>query len=428
MNRENLLKVSVLIALLVFVFAVFYLIDTNTSFLNIFIPPQEISENNANLRITPGISVSELELSSLLQQEITIPEEFRTGIFETSRQLNLPKNFKISVFAAGMKKQRFFDFDQENNLIVADMAAMQVLLLKDQNQDGVAEQSIIIDQGLNNPSSIDFYNGDLYMGETDKVVVYKNLTTSGTFTEKKVLVTGLPTGGHITRTVRVGPDEKLYVSIGSSCNVCEEADQRRGAVMQYNLDGTNGVIYAKGLRNSVGILFAKGPFPEEQFWSVDMGRDLIGDDLPPEEVNIIEKDQHYGWPYCYGLAVANPEYPDKTNFCQEQTELPLFQMQAHSAPLGLIFPNQQSTFPDELDSNLFIAFHGSWNRSIPTGYKIVRLKVDNPHTAPINFITGWLDESGKVWGRPAGINFDQNGVLYISDDQAGVIYRVTYQP
>ena len=305
---------------------------------------------------------------------------------------------------------------------------MQVLLLKDQNQDGVAEQSIIIDQGLNNPSSIDFYNGDLYMGETDKVVVYKNLTTSGTFTEKKVLVTGLPTGGHITRTVRVGPDEKLYVSIGSSCNVCEEADQRRGAVMQYNLDGTNGVIYAKGLRNSVGILFAKGPFPEEQFWSVDMGRDLIGDDLPPEEVNIIEKDQHYGWPYCYGLAVANPEYPDKTNFCQEQTELPLFQMQAHSAPLGLIFPNQQSTFPDELDSNLFIAFHGSWNRSIPTGYKIVRLKVDNPHTAPINFITGWLDESGKVWGRPAGINFDQNGVLYISDDQAGVIYRVTYQP
>ena len=159
-----------------------------------------------------------------------------------------------------------------------------------------------------------------------------------------------------------------------------------------------------------------------------MGRDLIGDDLPPEEVNIIEKDKHYGWPYCYGLAVANPEYPDKTNFCQEQTELPLFQMQAHSAPLGLIFPNQQSTFPDELDSNLFIAFHGSWNRSIPTGYKIVRLKVDNPHTAPINFITGWLDESGKVWGRPAGINFDQNGVLYISDDQAGVIYRVTYQP
>src|SRR5262249_33181191 len=150
---------------------------------------------------------------------------------------------------------------------------------------------------------------------------------------KEVIIPSLPTAGHVTRTVVVGPDDKLYVSIGSSCNVCEESDPRRAAVVQYSLDGQQQQIFASGLRNSVGIVFHKDAQGIYDLWSVDNGRDNIGDDLPPDEVNILQAGDNYGWPYCYGKNIPNPEYPDRTEYCQNQTQPPLYELQAHSAPL-----------------------------------------------------------------------------------------------
>jgi glucose/arabinose dehydrogenase len=155
-------------------------------------------------------------------------------------------------------------------------------------------------------------------------------------------------------------------------------------------------------------------------WGVDNGRDLIGDDLPPEEVNIIKQGEHYGWPYCYGRGVANPEYPDKKEFCQS-TESPIVEMQAHSAPLGMRF-YEAGNWPDRYDGSLFVGFHGSWNRSVPTGYKIVRIDKDlKVH----DFITGWLNEANdKAWGRPVDILFVGDD-MYVTDDAGGRIFKVS---
>lgn len=157
------------------------------------------------------------------------------------------------------------------------------------------------------------------------------------------------------------------------------------------------------------------------------GRDLIGDDLPPEEVNIVEQGKHYGWPYCYGQGITNPEYNDRGDFCKNETEFPAYEMQAHSAPLGMSFsPDINNNFPKNLEDNLFIGFHGSWNRSVPTGYKVVRIDLESEDSNTLNFVTGFLDNSGSAWGRPVDVGFDSRGYMYISDDRAGAIYCVSY--
>ncbi len=154
------------------------------------------------------------------------------------------------------------------------------------------------------------------------------------------------------------------------------------------------------------------------------GRDRIGNDLPVEEVNIIEKGRHYGWPYCHGSGIPNPEYPDKENYCRHSTEFPIYEMQAHSAPLGLSFVPEG--FARELDQeDLIIAFHGSWNRTVPTGYKLIKIDTSNKQARAVDFITGWLLDNGTVWGRPVEVKFFNNA-LFISDDKTGVVYKVVY--
>jgi glucose/arabinose dehydrogenase len=222
--------------------------------------------------------------------------------------------------------------------------------------------------------------------------------------------------------VVVGPDEKLYVSIGSSCNVCIENDQRRATIMRYNLDGSGGEIYSSGLRNTVGFEFNDG-----KLWGLDMGRDQIGDDIPPDEVNIIKQGANYGWPYCYGDRTNNPEFSDKQEYCKANTVAPVLGLQAHSAPLGIAFENQaaKQSWPKVYQNGFFAALHGSWNRTVPTGYKVVWVDTKSNPMKAYNFITGWLDGSG-AWGRPVGIGFDSKGNMYISDDKQNLVYKVTY--
>lgn len=396
---------------------------------------QSMSLQNYNNQSSSSSSTTSAEAEinlSLVPHTLTVPAQYKVGVLTEPRNLNLPSGFQISVFTAGLNAPRFFDFDPANNMFVADRDAGKVYFIPDADEDGVADENIVFDQGLNSPHSVDYYKGNLYVGEESQITLYTEVATDGKYSEKKALIPSLPTGGHATRTVLVGPDEKLYVSIGSSCNVCEESDTRRAAVVRYNLDGTGEELFSTGLRNSVGIVFAPtGTGEEMELWSVDNGRDLLGDDLPPEEVNILAKGAHYGWPYCYGNGTVNPEFPGQANFCATSTMFPRYNMQAHSAPLGLAFDpslyGAKSTLPMSLKQYLFIAFHGSWNRSLPTGYKVVTINTGDAQAKPIDFITGWQDDTTtRPWGRPAGVGFDNPGAMYISDDQAGVIYRVTY--
>lgn len=409
MKRKNFFLITLLIVFLVFASLAFFLWN-NISLFGLNSKKSEISTNNSS---SEGGDYVEL-----FNKKIEVPQKYANGVFDTERKLNLPQDFKISVFANGMVNPREIAIDKDDNLYVSDLNG-KVYFLPDGNKDGVADEVIEFDKSLRNPHGIIFHNGDLYVGETNEVVVYRTVIGKN-YSKKEVLVKNLPAdGGHSTRTLAIGPDNKLYISVGSSCNLCEEKDPRRAAIVRYNLDGSGEEVYASGLRNSVGMIFHDGVI-----WSVDNGRDLIGDNLPPEEVNVVDKKgNHYGWPFCYGNQVPNPEYSSKVDFCKT-TIGPKYEMPAHSAPLSLSFIDT-NVWPEVFAKDLVVSFHGSWNRTTPTGYKLIR--IDNQTGNQVNFITGWLQDDGNAWGRPVGVKFDKNGTMFIADDKAGVIYRLWYE-
>ncbi len=215
-------------------------------------------------------------------------------------------------------------------------------------------------------------------------------------------------GGHWTRTVAFGPDGKLYVAIGSSCNVCIEQDPRRAAISVYDPDGKNGRVFATGLRNAVGITWQPGT---NQMWATVNGRDNIGDDIPPDDLRTINDGTFYGWPYCYGGKTPNPEYKDQAAAKCKDTPPNARSLPAHVAPLGLAFGDGLSA-PQPYKDSLYIAYHGSWNRSVKVGYKLVRVPfIDGKAGQPEDFATGWLPggatNPGQVWGRPVGVDGGQ---------------------
>jgi glucose/arabinose dehydrogenase len=310
----------------------------------------------------------------------------------------------------------------DGQVYVAERAAGRILRLPDADQDGRADQVEILADGLSAPSSLAFYqDGSLYVAETTRVLRFPPLGQKQSFGDPQVVIDGLPSGGHNTRTVLFSPDyADLFVSIGSSCNVCEESDQRRAAIMRYNPDGSDGQVYAGGLRNAVGITFRPGT---DQLWATNNGRDFLGDDLPPETVYLVQDGKDYGWPYCHSRRIIDPQFGTDSS-CQE-VEAPMVEMQAHSAPLGLEFYSGDA-FPTQYQGDLFVAFHGSWNRSQPVGYKIVRIPIDGDTLGPAeDFAVGWLD-NGSKWGRPVDVLTAADGSLLVSDDSGGRIFRIYY--
>ena len=345
------------------------------------------------------------------------------------KQIKLPDGFHIAVFADNIDGARMLTFTPGGVLLVSESGEGKVVALPDAKRTGKADRVVDVLSGLNEPHGIAFYQGKLYVAEYDKVRRYDWDETNLRATNSKTL-TDLPTGGgHSTRSL-LFHGGKMYVSAGSSCNVCIEKDPRRAAVIEFNPDGTGQKIFAKGLRNSVGL--AVNP-KTDTVWVTVNGRDMLGDDLPPETIYDLGKGGvDAGWPYCYGDRVPDTDFTKPgDNRCQSVIE-PKVQMQAHSAPLGLAF-YEGSMFPPEYRNNLFVAFHGSWNRSVPTGYKVVRVKLDDkgqPQGGAQDFITGWLapgeTKKGRWVGRPVGIVFGSDGSMYLSDDAGGVIYRVTW--
>jgi glucose/arabinose dehydrogenase len=351
--------------------------------------------------------------------------------------LKLPSGFSISVFAKDLPGARVMlpepvSGDQWR-LWVSQTSAGQISRVTVQGGRVVGQDSPGGLQDLRKPHGLALPPGEpgyLYVAEEHQIS--RRLLESG---DPGAKIADLPTGGnHFTRTIGFGPDGRLYVAIGSSCNVCHEADQRRAKIYSMNSDGSDFNEYARGLRNAV--FFAWHPVTE-QLWATEMGRDLLGDDLPPDEINIVREGGNYGWPTCYGKNVHDATFDKNTylrNPCQEPFETPSFlDIPAHSAPLGLAFVPPTAGWPEEYWYNLLVAYHGSWNRSVPTGYKVVRFKLDREgrYLGSQDFITGWLRQTDgryEALGRPVDIAFGPDGATYISDDKAGLIYRVTYAP
>jgi glucose/arabinose dehydrogenase len=340
--------------------------------------------------------------------------------------IQLPTGFQISVYAQGLNTPRFMTIGPNGVLLVANRGSNAVVALIPGSSPTQAAKSLTLVSGLHDPTSLDMHDGYLYIGEGSSIARVQ-LGSDLHAGPVERIITSLPNGGqHSTRTVLIGQDNHIYVSIGSDCNVCQESDPHRAAVWVYNLDGSNGRLYSKGLRNAVGMQI--NPWTE-QVWVTNNGRDLMGDNTPPETVYTLINQGDFGWPRCHAGDIPDPQFGQSPNACQG-VEKPLVTMQAHSAPLGLAFypPNAQQ-FPVKYQNSLYIAFHGSWNRSVPTGYKVVRVPLkDGTVAGPAeDFATGWLKGNGSVTGRPAGVTVAADGSLFVSDDTYNVIYHIWYR-
>lgn len=335
----------------------------------------------------------------LIQKTVATPAP---GQNNTTLPLKIPDGYSISIYAKDLGNPRDLTLDPSGTLVASLTSQGRVVAI-------LGGQPETIAGGFTKPHGIVFNGDKLYVAETNQVSLFDyDAKDYKAFNKRKII--DLPAGGrHFTRSLLI-KDGKLYVSIGSSCDTCIEKDQRYASVWWANLDGSDFKPYATGLRNSVFMTL--NPKTNE-IWATEMGRDFLGDDIPPDEVNIIKEGGFYGWPYCWGDGNPDKDFNKSGgSFDCGKSINPMVKLQAHSAPLGLAF----------LGNDLLVAFHGSWNRSIPTGYKIVRYhdgKLDD-------FITGFI-QGGDVLGRPADILVKDTDI-FISDDKTGVIYRLQRIP
>ena len=345
--------------------------------------------------------------------------------------LKLPPGFHAQLFAEGLGDSlistpgpasgpRMMEI-KNDTVFVSVPREGKVYALEDNDRDGIAETKKIFLGGLSSPHGIAIDDNFFYIAEEARVIRVKDTNDDG-IAENETLenILSLPSpGGHYTRTIRIVND-KLFVSVGSSCNVCHETDSARAAIQRCDLDGKNCSVYAKGLRNAVGMTEYKG-----KIYATDNGRDWLGDNLPPDELNILTDGSNYGWPTCFGKNVHDTDFDKNTyirNPCMEPFERESFvDLGSHVAPLGLT-AYTGTAFPTEYKDKLFIALHGSWNATAPVGYKIVTV---DPNTKEMkDFATGFLG-NGVVNGRPVDIiNFHEG--LLVSDDNQGRIYRIYY--
>jgi glucose/arabinose dehydrogenase len=406
----------------------------------------------------PPIAITE----SQTKQPVVLPAED-----EASARLTVPPGFAIRIFADGLTgTPRFMTISPEGDLYVSLYRSGEIARLPDRNQDGIADSVEIIASGLSNPHGVEFHDGWLYVAEINRVTRLKDADGDGVFEISELVTDNIPGGGgHTSRTLHFGPDGKLYVSAGSSCNVCAESDPRRAAILRFNPDGSipgdnpfagaSDVrlqpVFAWGLRNSVDFLWT----PTGQLWADHNGRDNLMDQngtpdtLPPEEIIIaVQGNKSHGWPYCYtALLGANlsgdAEVADTQNGlkvpqgfdCSLSNVVPaLFTDLAHSAPLGMALGNTALAFPVEYQNSLYVAYHGSWNTSAASirDCKVERIVLNGE--IPVSsetFVNGWRAAgetcgSGSTWGRPADVVVGADGALYISDDKGNRIYRVVF--
>jgi glucose/arabinose dehydrogenase len=342
--------------------------------------------------------------------------------------LHTPPGFHISLFADKLAEPRAMLLAPNGDVILSEPGEGKITILRDANHDGVAEQRFTFASGLNDPYGLAFHGKWLYVGNENAVVRLPYAPGQTASNAKPEQLAPLPSGGHTTRGVLFNKaGTKMYVSIGSHSNVSSGEPPERAAIVEFNPDGSSKRIFAGGLRNPVGMAWEP---VTGALWTVVNERDGLGNELVPDYATAIQPGAFYGWPYSYLGTNEDPrragEHPDLVR----KTIPPSVPIQAHSAPLGIVF-YQGTMFPPEYRGRAFVALHGSWNRAKRTGYKVVSIPMRDgkPTGGYDDFVAGWMPSEAerKVWGRPVGLLVLGDGSLLISDDGGGKIWRVTYK-
>ncbi len=343
--------------------------------------------------------------------------------FISSCKIKLPPGFTIDVYIENIPHARSMTLSPRGTLFIGTRKADKVYAVVDRNADQKGDGVYTIARGLYMPNGVAFKNGALYVAEVNRILRFDNIESDLSQPPDPVVLNNrFPSDAHHGwKYIAFGPDDRLYVPVGAPCNVCQSEDERYASIMRMQRDGRNLEIFVRGVRNTVG--FDWHPQTGE-LWFTNNGRDWMGDDLPPDTLHRAPvSDLHFGFPYCHAGQIPDPEY-GQSRKCEE-FEQPALHLGPHVAPLGMKFYTGQM-FPDRYKNQIFIAEHGSWNRSIPIGYRImlVTLDVSRPVSYEV-FAEGWLQGS-KAWGRPVDILVMPDGALLVSDDRAGAIYRISY--
>lgn len=340
-------------------------------------------------------------------------------------KIKLPPGFKIELYAENIKNARSLCLSPRGTLFIGTRDDGRVWAVRDENKDHKAEKVYTIARGLKSPNGVAFRNGDLYVAEISRILRFKDienrLDNPG---QPEVVYDQYPTESHHGwKYIAFGPDGKLYVPVGAPCNICERKEEIYASITRLDVDTKKMEVVQRGIRNTVGFTW----HPEnKQLWFTDNNRDWMGEDQPACELNHASKDGlHFGYPYCHQGDLPDPEFGKKKN-CSEFTP-PAQKLGAHVAPLGLKF-YQGNMFPASYKNQVIIAEHGSWNRQSPLGYRLtlVKLDKDQKSISYTVFAEGWL-QNGKAWGRPVDLEHMPDGSLLVSDDEADVVYRISYK-
>ena len=339
-------------------------------------------------------------------------------------RIQLPDGFKIGIYARGVRNARAMATGPGGTLFVGSRRAGNLYAVLDRDADFQADEVLTLDTGLNMPSGVAFRDGALYVAEVSRILRYDDIENRLENPPEPVVVNrDLPSDRHHGwKFIRFGPDGKLYVPVGAPCNVCERDDPRYATIMRMNPDGTDLEVYVSGVRNTVGFDW----HPESgELWFTDNGRDLMGNEIPPDELNrVTAAGQHFGFPYHHGIDIPDPQFGEKR--ARETTVAPAQELGPHVAAVGMRFYTG-GMFPPDYRNQVLIAEHGSWNRDNKIGYRIMLVRLeDGEATGYETFAAGWL-ENEEVYGRPADVEVMPDGSLLISDDYTGMIYRVTHE-
>jgi glucose/arabinose dehydrogenase len=337
--------------------------------------------------------------------------------------IKLPPGFEIQIYANTVYGARSMALGPNGTLFVATKDNGVVYALLDHAGANRADEVITIAHGLHQPNGVAVRDGALYVAEATRILRYDNIETRLKNPPEPVVVSkSLPRqSDHSWKYLRFGPEGKLYVPIGAPCNICEPPDKRQATIARMNADGSDFEIFARGVRNSVGFDWHPDT---HKLWFTDNGRDLLGDDLPSDELNYApEKGMNFGYPYCHQGDLPDPDF-GKKHPCSEFVP-PAAKLGAHVASLGMRFYTGKM-FPSEYKNQIFIAEHGSWNRSVPIGYRVARARLEGNRVVELKiFAEGWL-QGDQAWGRPVDVLVMPDGALLVSDDRAGAIYRISY--
>jgi glucose/arabinose dehydrogenase len=346
----------------------------------------------------------------------------RSGQALPIEKIKLPPGFSVSIYATGVRNARQMALGSQGTVFVGSMNAGYVYALVDRDKDNRADEVIRIAEGLNMPSGIAFRDGSLYVAAVSRVLRYDNIESQLKTPPKPVVVSDkFPTDSHHGwKFIAFGPDGMLYVPVGAPCNVCRP-DDRHAVINRMNADGSGLEVFAKGIRNSVG--FDWHPVTKE-LWFTDNGRDGMGDNIPPDELNYApQKGLNFGFPDCHAGTIPDPEFGKEP--CSKFTP-PAMNLTPHGAAIGMRFYTG-SMFPAEYRNQIFIAEHGSWDRSVPIGYRIMLARLEGNKAVKYEpFAEGWLQGS-RAWGRPTDVLVMPDGALLVADDQADTIYRIAYR-